>query len=91
MDKMNFHEFFQYIWEDEMLEIIVSTKYLEENDDFIKHLTLDYFRFYDMSDFPAKYFKKLIEIMFSNLFAFKPGTENLKEIIDNYPDFMGRT
>lgn len=88
MNKMNFHEFYTYIWEDEILEIVVSTSYLEENDEFIRHLTLDYYRFYEMSNMPAKYFKKMIEIMFSNLFAFKPGTENIKEIQDNYPDMF---
>lgn len=84
MNKMNFHEFFEYIWEDEMLEIIVSTKYLEENDDYIKHYTLDLFRFYEMSGIKAQYIKKLVEIQFTNLFAFNPGTKNIKEISDDF-------
>ena len=68
MNKMNFHDFYDYIWEDEMIEITVSTAYLDKNDEFIKNLTLDYFRFYEMSEFPPKYFKKIIEMTFNNLF-----------------------
>jgi len=84
MNKLNFHEFHDYIWEDEVIEIIVSTSYLEENDDFIKNLTLDYFRIYELSNFPPQYFKKLIEITFSNLFIYNPSTKNIKEIPDDF-------
>ncbi len=91
MEKMNFHDFYQYIWEDEVLEITVSTSYLEENDDFIKHLTLEYFRLYELSDFPAKYFKKVIEITFSSLFLFNPDTENIKEIRDDFRNSVERS
>ena len=91
MEKMNFHEFFEYIWEDEMLEMIVSTKYLEKYDDFIKHYTLEYWRIYDMSDIPAKYFKKLVEITFSSLFIYKPETHNIKEIRDSHRNSVERT
>ena len=84
MDKLNFHDFFDYIWEDEGLEIIVSTSYLEKNDNFIKNFTLDIFRLYELSDFPPQYFRKLIEIMFTNLFIFNPGTKNIKEISDDF-------
>jgi len=90
MNKMNFHDFYEYIWEDEMLEIIVSTAYLERNDEFIKNLTLDYFRVYEMSEFAPKYFKKLIEITFSNLFIFNPGTKNIREIKDDYRNSIER-
>lgn len=89
MNKMNFHEFFEYLWEDEVIEIIVSTAYLEENDDFIRHYTLDLYRFYEMSNLPAKYFKKLVEITFTALFAFQPGTQNIKEIPDGYRNSSG--
>lgn len=90
MNKLDFHAFFEYIWEDDVIEIIVSTKYLEEHDEFIKQLTLDLYRQYEFSNdvSPAKY-KKMIEIMFSNLFAFKPKTSNIKEIKDNYRDIIG--
>ena len=89
MNKLNFHDFYDYIWEDEILEIIVSTKYIDENEDFIRQLTLDMFRFYELSDSPPSYFKKSIEIMFTNLFAFHPKTKNIKEIKDNYPNIIG--
>lgn len=91
MNKMNFHEFYEYIWEDEMLEIVVSTAYLEKNDEFIKHLTLDYYRFYEMAEFPPKYYKKLIEITFKNLFIFNPGTKNIKEIKDDFRNSVERS
>ena len=85
MNKLDFHEFYDYIWEDDVLEILVSTKYLEKNEDFIRHYTLDLFRFYDMAgNIQPSYFKKLVEITFSNLFAFNPGTKNIKEISDNF-------
>lgn len=91
MNKMNFHDFYEYIWEDDLLEITVSVAYLEKNDEFIKNLTLDYFRFYEMTDFPPRYFKKLIEISFSNLFLFNPGTKNIKEIKDSYRNSIERS
>jgi len=82
---MNFHEFYEYIWEDEVIEIFVSTRYLEENEDFIRNYTLDLFRLYEMTgNIKPSYFKKLVELTFTNLFAFNPGTENLREISDNY-------
>lgn len=89
MKELNFHEFYDYIWEDDVLEIIVSTKYIEENKEFLEQLTLDYFRLYTFADLKPSYIKKAIEIMFSNLFAFQPGIENIKEIKDNYPDLLG--
>lgn len=85
MNKMNFHEFHEYLWEDEMLELYVSTKYLEENDEFIKSYTLELFRFYEMADgLEARHFKKLVEITFSHLFMYNPGTENIREIKDGF-------
>ena len=84
MSKMNFHDFYDYIWEDEGIEIVVSTAYLEKNDEFIKNLTLEFFRLYELSEFPPQYFKKIIEITFTNLFIFNPGTKNIKEIRDNF-------
>ena len=85
MNIMNFHEFYEYIWEDEVIEIVVSTKYLEENEDFIRHYTLDLHRLYEMSmTIRPSYFKKLVELTFTNLFAFNPGTENIREISDDY-------
>lgn len=85
MNNMNFHEFYEYIWEDEVIEIFVSTKYLDENEDFIRNYTLDLYRFYEMAgDLKPSYFKKLVEITFTNLFAFKPKTENIKELSDDY-------
>jgi len=89
MPKLNFHDFYDYIWEDEVLEIIVSTKYISENEDFIKQLTLDIYRLYEFSELPNSYFKKFIEIMFTNLFIYKPKTSNIKEIKDSYPDVIG--
>jgi hypothetical protein len=84
MNKLNFHDFYTYIWEDEGIEIVVSTAYLEKNDEFVKNLTLDFFRLYEMSEFKPQYFKKLIEITFTNLFIYNPGTKNIKEIQDGF-------
>lgn len=89
MNKLNFHEFYEYIWEDDVLEIIVSTQYISQNEDFIRQLTLDIYRLYELSDSPPSHSKKFIEIMFSNLFAFSPRTKNIKEIKDNYPGIVG--
>ena len=88
---MNFHDFYNYIWEDEVLEITVSTAYLEKNEEFIRNLTLEYFRLYELSGFPAKYFKKIIEITFTNLFLFNPGTKNIKEIRDGFRNTVERS
>lgn len=88
MNKMDFHQFFEYLWEDELLEIVVSTKYLEENDEFIKNYTLELYRLYEMgADLKPQYVKKMVEITFANLFSFNPGTENIKEIPDGNRNF----
>lgn len=85
MNKMDFHEFYEYLWEDDVIEIFVSTQYLEKNIDFIRNYTLDLFRFYEMAEgMKASYYKKLVEITFTNLFAFNPGTQNIKEISDGF-------
>ena len=84
MKKMNFHDFYEYLWEDEGLELIVSTAYLDRNDEFIRNYSLELYRFYEMSGIQAKYIKKIVEIQFTNLFFFNPGTENIREIPDNY-------
>lgn len=82
---MDLHEFYDYIWDDEVLEIVVSTKYLEENRDYIQNFTYDLFRLYQLSGtIKPQYFKKFVEIKFTNLFAFNPGTENIKEIDDGF-------
>lgn len=89
MNKLNFHEFYEYIWDDEILAIVVSTKYIDENEDFIRQLTLDVYRLYELSDYPPSFCRKSVEIMFTNLFAFKPKTSNIREIKDNYRDVIG--
>lgn len=72
MNKLNFHDFYNYLWQDEILEIVIPNSYLDKNDEFIKNLSLDLFRFYELSDIPPQYIKKLVELFFTNTFIFKP-------------------
>ena len=85
MEKLNYDQFFSHVWEDSTwLEKLVSTAYLEENDDFIRSLTYDMFYIYDKSNIPLQLMVKHFEIFFDNLFKYKGGNENIVEIRDDY-------
>lgn len=85
MEKLNFDQFFSHVWEDSAwLERIVSTSYLEENDDFIRSLTFDMYNIYEKSEIPLQLMVKQFEIFFFNLFRFEGGNKNIEEIKDNY-------
>lgn len=88
MKKLNYDEFYSYVWEESTwLEKIVSTAYLEENDDFIRNLTFDMFNIYEKSDIPVQLMVKHFEIFFFNLFRFEAGNKNIEEIRDDYDHF----
>ena len=61
-----------------------DTAYLDENDDFIRNWTLELYRLHEMANIKAAYIKKMVEITLTNLFFFNPGTENIREIPDNF-------
>jgi hypothetical protein len=88
MEKLNYDQFFAYIWEDSTwLAQLVSVAYLEENDDFIRALTFDMYNLYDKSDIPLQLILKSFEIFFFNLFRFKGGNNNIEELKDNAGQF----
>lgn len=82
--ELTYEEFYDLIWED-VSEKIVSTSYLDENEDFISNLTFDLFRLYQMNpNLTVRILSRMAETFFFNTFRFQPMTHNVKEIIDRY-------
>ena len=82
--ELTYEEFYDVLWED-VSEKIVSTSYLDENEDFISNLTFDFYRLYQMN--PAltiRVLSRIVEAFLFNLFRLQPMTKNVKEIIDKY-------
>lgn len=82
--QLTYEEFYDLLWED-VSEKVVSTAYLDENEDFISNLTFDFFRLYQMN--PAltiRILSRLTESFMFNVFRLQPMTNNIKEIVDKY-------
>lgn len=82
--ELTYEEFYDLLWED-VSEKIVSTAYLDENEDFISNLTFDLFRLYQMNPvLTIRVMSRMTESFFFNTFRFQPMTTNIIEIQDNY-------
>jgi len=82
--ELTYEEFYDLLWED-VSEKIVSTAYLDENEDFINSITFDMYRLFQMNyNITIRSLSRIIESFFFNLFRFDPMTENIIEIRDNY-------
>lgn len=80
--ELTYEEFYDLIWED-ISEKVVSTSYLDANDDYISNLTFDLFRLYQMnSPMTIRIIARMLESFFFNTFRFQPMTRNIKEIKD---------
>jgi hypothetical protein len=80
--ELTYEEFYDLIWED-ISEKVVSTSYLDENDDYISNLTFDLYRLYQMnSPMTIRLIARMLESFFFNTFRFQPMTQNIKEIKD---------
>ena len=85
-EKLTYDEFYALVWEESTwLEQIVSTAYLEENDEFIRNLTFEMYNVYEKANIPQQLMVKFFEIWFFNLFRFKAGNENIEELEDSNP------
>ncbi len=86
MEKFTYDQFYSHVWEDSAwLEKLVSTAYLEQNDDFIRNLTFDMFNIYDKDGIGLQMAVKTFEIFFFNIFRFEADNKNVKELKDkNY-------
>tara|TARA_R100001039_G_scaffold10623_1_gene5401 strand:+ start:35037 stop:35303 length:267 start_codon:yes stop_codon:yes gene_type:complete len=83
VNKLNYHDFYLYLWEDENLSVIISDRFIDEEQDFIRNFTLELWRQYDLSnDMSARAIKKMVEILFSNLSMFKPDIEIIRPLTD---------
>lgn len=82
MQKLDYDDFFRYIWEDEYLEEIISTRFLDEEQDFIRNMTRELYRQYDFGDVSSRHIKKMIEIIFVNFAIFEPKVHNIKPVSD---------
>lgn len=82
--ELTYEEFYDLLWED-VSEKIVSTSYLDENEDFISNMSFDLYRIYQMNSvLTIRILSRMTESYFFNLFRFQPMTQNIKEIQDNY-------
>lgn len=85
--RLNYDEFFQYIWDDSHLSKIVSVSYQSEYEDYIRNLTFDMYNIYKNTNISERVMLKLFEIHFFNLFRFSPSNKNIEEIRDSYIDY----
>ena len=82
--ELTYEEFYDLLWED-VSEKIVSTSYLDEFEDFVSNITFDMYRLYQMNScLTIRLLSRMLESFFFNSFRFKPSTNNIKEIQDNY-------
>lgn len=82
MKKLDYDDFFYYIWEDEYLNDIISMRFLDDEQEFIRNMTMELYRHYDFGDMSPKHIKKTIEIIFVNLAMFEPKIHNIKPVSD---------
>ena len=82
--ELTYEEFYDLLWED-VSEKVVSTSYLDENEDFISSLTFDFYRLYQMNPvLTIRILSRLTESFMFNVFRLQPMTRNVKEIVDKY-------
>lgn len=81
---LTYEEFYDIFWVN-VPEKTVSTLYLDRNEDFVSALTFDlYYVFQKTPGLTIKTVANFGQIFFFNLFRFKPMTDNLEELPDNY-------
>jgi len=74
--EITYEEFYDILWEN-VSEKIVSTMYLDENDDYINSITFDLYRLYQMNcGITIRIVGRMLESSFFNLFRYKPKNEN---------------
>lgn len=87
MNKIDYHSFFEYVWEDESLNDIISMRFIEDESDFIRELTLEIHRQYELRpDVSPSLLKKLIEIFITKLAIFQPKLHKIKPLSDKSRD-----
>lgn len=79
MEKLTYEEFRDLVWDSYISEKIVSTIYMNENDNFVNNITFDAFLLYLKTDIDVKIFAKMMESFFYTLFKFKGGNENIED------------
>jgi hypothetical protein len=81
LQDITYEEFYDLLWEN-VSENIVSTIYLDENDEYINSMTFDLYRLYQMNcGITIRVLGRILESSFFNMFRHKPRTENS---LDNY-------
>lgn len=76
---LNSHEFFDKVWE-RVPEDLVSNKYMDENTEFLKDLTFEYYKDYSEDRVSINYVAKKLSSFFRLLFIHKP---LLSDIVDD--------
>lgn len=76
-NKVSFEEFKSIIWSDYISENVVSTAYMNKNEDFVNELTFEFYDYYRKGSYTIKELGRMIEKFFFTLFRFKGGNENI--------------
>lgn len=79
-DYMTSHEFFELVW-DRIPEELVSNKYMDENIDYLRDITFEFYSLYREDKIPLNLSAKLITTFFEKTFKYKP---LLCNIVDDY-------
>ncbi|AGO47609.1 hypothetical protein Phi4:1_gp074 [Cellulophaga phage phi4:1] len=87
MKKLDYHEFYEYIWMSEDFVDVISDNFIDAEEEFIREFTLQLWRLYDLkfeSNDPlsSSSIKRVFSILFSSLALFTPKLESLKPISD---------
>lgn len=83
MEKLDYLQFFDYVWGEYVSEKIVTDEYFEKNEKLIQGITYDFHIVYEKTPNGSEtHFAKLIEMVFKNIIAFN-GIYNKEENIVN--------
>lgn len=80
--EITYEDFYEMFWM-EVSDKIVTTAYINKNQDFIDALTFDYWRLFEMNgNTSIRVMARTAEAFFYCMFRYRPSKENIKEIPD---------
>lgn len=92
MTKLNYEEFYDYVWDEYIHESVVSNRFLDNNSDLVDNITYDVFHVYKQSQNVSEtIFAKIVEQSFKSMITFGIVVNDLKDNLTNnaYDSFNG--
>lgn len=90
MNKLDYTEFYDYVWGEYISPEVVPDSYFEKNSELIQHITYDYHMIYEKTPNGSEtHFAKLIEIVFKNFISFgqfKKNNNLTNEAFESFED-----